>query len=166
MILVHGTQTSALSLVEEDRIQCNKEYNGTTWTAGGSLPSYRRLAAGSGTQTSALACRRMENLYQHASEEYDGTSWTAGGNLNTAREALAGSGSGTQTSALAFGGSGGPVTASTEAYDGTSWTTNGSLATARNALAGSRNSNFSFSFWRISSINRNRRIYRWTCSCN
>jgi hypothetical protein len=101
-----------------------------------------------------------------SSFEYDGTSWTAGGNLNTAREALAGSGSGTQTSSLAFGGSGGPVTASTEAYDGTSWTTNGSLATARNALAGSGTQTSGFSFWRISSINRNRRIYRWTNSCN
>jgi hypothetical protein len=35
----------------EKLLTATQEYNGTTWTAGGNLVTYRRLAAGSGTQT-------------------------------------------------------------------------------------------------------------------
>jgi hypothetical protein len=56
-----------------------EEYNGTTWTGGGSLATARRLLAGAGTQTAGLAFggELYQEFKQHSTEEYNGTSWTA-----------------------------------------------------------------------------------------
>jgi hypothetical protein len=118
-----------------------ENYNGTSWTASGTLTTARSVLAGAGTQTAALAfggtVHRATPAIQSATEEYDGSTWTVGGSLNTARQNLAGAG--TQTAALGFGGySGGPGdTGATETYNGTSWTTSpATLNTVRVNLAG------------------------------
>jgi hypothetical protein len=108
-------------------------YDGTSWTAGTSLPAGRFEASGTGTQTALLSAggnspETTDGL------EYDGTTWTTGGSLSTARRGLAGGG--LQTAAVVFGGSDGAPTAATEEYNGTSWTTSGSLNTARGDLNG------------------------------
>jgi len=117
-----------------------EEYDGTSWTSGGTMATARGSLAGCGTQTSALAFGGFispATPNTAATEEYDGSSWTSGGNLGTSRLNLAGAG--TQTSGLAFGGrDAAPVEekTATEEYDGTSWTSGGNLNTARFVLAG------------------------------
>jgi hypothetical protein len=136
-----GTQTAGLALVAI-YLQvvivntATEEYNGTTWTAGGSL-SCKICSRSSGIQTAALAFGGDVSgpPFTVTTEEYDGTSWTASNNLNTGRRDLAGAG--IQTAALAFGGNVPPETGATEEYDGTSWTTSpASLSTARQGLGG------------------------------
>jgi hypothetical protein len=93
-----------------------EEYNGSAWTAGGSLATARLGLAGCGIQTAALAVGATPTA-----EEYNGTSWTAGGVLNTPRTQIGTAG--IQTAALAFGGTPFPsVSAVTEEYDGSTWT--------------------------------------------
>jgi hypothetical protein len=80
-----------------------EEYDGTSWTAGGTLTTARQVLAGSrNTNSSFSFWWTLLRSFTNATEEYNGTTWTAGGILNTARTALAGAG--TQTAALAFGG--------------------------------------------------------------
>ena len=96
-----GTQTSALGFGGEVPTFLTEEYDGTSWTAGGTgVPSYRRGPAATGTQTAALCAGGGEPLTATAFI-YDGTSWTAVASMSQAREFL--SGAGTQTSSLAFG---------------------------------------------------------------
>ena len=120
-----------------------EEYNGTSWTSGGSLGTAKYGNVGCGTQTAALSLGGAStnpyvnlgpNSISNVTQEYDGTSWTSGGNypivITTAGAA------GTQTSALAFGGFGPSTTNSTNEYDGTSWTAGGNLGTARYEIMG------------------------------
>lgn len=109
------------------------EYDGTNWTAGGSLNTGARYISGAGTsQTNAIRVGGEEPP-SAATEEYNGSAWTVGGNLNTARHS--GAASGNQTDALYFGGN--PNRTDTEKYDGTSWTTTSALGTGREDMAGS-----------------------------
>jgi hypothetical protein len=65
-----------------------EEYDGSAWTAGGSLGTGRRSLAGAGIQTAGLAfagTSAVPTVLSTATEEYDGSTWTAGGALNTAR---------------------------------------------------------------------------------
>jgi hypothetical protein len=89
------------------------EYDGSTWTAGGNLPTPVGGLGGSGTQTATLA-------YSPATSLYDGTSWTSvPTSLNTPRSHL-GSTTTSSTAALAFGGLSAPgAVASTEEYTDT-----------------------------------------------
>jgi hypothetical protein len=81
-----------------------EEYDGSTWTAGGTLNTARRSLGGCGTQTAALGFGGDTPPATGATEEYDGSTWTSNPTgLNTAREVLAGP-VGTQTAALGFGG--------------------------------------------------------------
>jgi hypothetical protein len=60
------------------------EYDGSTWTAGGSLTTGRGLLGGAGLQTAGLAYGG--NLSPKTqTEEYNGATWTNGGSLNTGR---------------------------------------------------------------------------------
>ena len=115
------------------------EYDGSSFSAGGSLPLNKRYLAGFGTQTAALAVKGRTgpptNTELATSEEYDGSSWTAGGTASVVAQMTAGSG--TQTAGLAFGGTSPPYTNSTEEYNGSSWTTGGNLGTARANHSGS-----------------------------
>jgi len=121
-----------------------EEYDGTSWTSGGSLSTARSYLGGAGTQTSALAFGGLGPQGQTGSpgtvrtetEEYNGTSWTSGGPLGTAKYGVGSCG--TQTVALSFGGAStnpfinlGPNTISnvTQEYDGTTWTAGGNYPT-------------------------------------
>ena len=156
-----GTQTSGLSfggnignispVPVEDVSAVTEEYDGTAWTAGGTMATPRRDLAGAGTQTAGLAFGGMTSYpnWLNETEEYDGTSWTAGGNLATTRAYLGGCG--TQTSGLAFSGAYSDefafsVLKATEEYDGTSWTAGGNMGIARYDLgsAGTQASGLGF----------------------
>jgi hypothetical protein len=94
-----------------------EEYDGSTWTAGGTMNTARRRLGGAGTQTAALGFGGDSPIVA-ATEEYDGSTWTSNPTgLNTARDSLAGCG--IQTAALGFGGySPPPVTGATEEWLG------------------------------------------------
>jgi hypothetical protein len=73
-----------------------------SWATGNNMNTARRLLAGTGTQTEALAFGGYTTTESSATEEYNGSTWSPQTSLNTARYALAGAG--TQTAGLGFGG--------------------------------------------------------------
>jgi hypothetical protein len=147
-----GTQNAGLAFGGYCPVgTCTEEYNGTSWSVGGSLVGFGiglGDLAGAGTQNAALAFggsyRSGFCSAQSCTEEYDGTSWTAGGALSTARYYLAGAG--TQNAGLAFGGNGYVTVSCTEEYDGTSWSAGGALITGRYGLAGAGTQNAGLAF--------------------
>jgi hypothetical protein len=54
-----------------------EEYDGTSWTAGGSLGTARYQLGGAGIQTAALGFGGYSTVTTGATEEYDGSTWTA-----------------------------------------------------------------------------------------
>jgi hypothetical protein len=63
-----------------------EEYNGSTWTTGGTMNTARYQLGGTGTQTAALAFGGRDPV-SNATEEYDGSSWTTNpAIMNTARD--------------------------------------------------------------------------------
>ena len=117
-------------------------YDGTNWTASGSLNSGRALGAVSGSQTSALVSTGLTGPPSSPSpttntanvETWDGSSWTEVSNVNTQRYRVVGSGD--AGSGLIFAGTNYPSTAmsaKTESWNGTSWSEINDLSTAREA---------------------------------
>ena len=107
-----------------------EEYDGSSWTTGGSLSTGRGSASGSGSVPAAIVFGGTISPPSAVSEEYNGTSWTSGGALNEGRGSLRGGTQGPQTAAIAMGGS---SSNNTELYDGTSWTVSTNLGTPRNS---------------------------------
>ena len=147
-----GTQTSAIIFAGRPPSpfsSASYEYDGSSWTSGGTMGTGRRLPGGGGTQTSCRASGGVTNpstVYTANSEEYDGTSWSEGPNLNTARRDVAGSGA--NADAQRITGGSGPAAFSTksEAYDGTSWTEGPDLATGRQDSSPSMNASSNSTF--------------------
>lgn len=136
-----GTQTAALSFggtanpsTPSSPLTLTQEYNGSGWTAGGSMSQKRRSGIGFGIQTAALGSTGYTYPETNKTEEYDGSSWTAGGDYPVSQEL--GGGCGTQTAGLACGGGPGPSPSNiSNEYDGSSWTASpGTLNTARKGL--------------------------------
>ena len=108
----------------------SSEYNGTSWSAGGSLTTARYANYVCGTQTAALTWSGRNapgSLY--STEEYDGSSWSAGGTV-TSELKYGNSQMGTQSAALSAGSDVAPKN-QTEEYDGTAWTVGTNLITGR-----------------------------------
>jgi len=109
------------------------EYDGTDWTAGGSLPdigpAYQQ-AGGGGTQTAAVACGGYGDPPPGVANvvEYDGSSWSANPN-NLPASNYGQAGDGTSTALWIAGGY--LVTTATLEFDGTSFTSSGAFASAR-----------------------------------
>ena len=120
-----GTQTAALSMGGDNGSGGDGtdvfSYNGTSWTAGTSLPIAKKGCGGAGSQTAALIFGGGTT----STLLWNGTSWTTSPNsMATLRSQF--SGCGTQTSALAAGGfpdpypgSGPGATTATEEWTGT-----------------------------------------------
>jgi hypothetical protein len=116
-----GTQTAALCFGGQipsppGITDATEEYDGSTWTAGGNLPSIRAYNRGAGTQTSTLGFGGSDPSGNISNTIlYDGTSWaTTSGTLGTPRGELGGTG--TSSLALAAGGDG--ASTATEEYTG------------------------------------------------
>ena len=97
-------------------------YDGSAWSAIGSLSGIARQASASaGTTTAALVVGGDNASTVNAlSEQYDGTSWTTASNLSTARDWLSGPvgpGSSAPTSVFAGGNDGTANVAVTEEYN-------------------------------------------------
>ena len=116
-----------------------EEYDGTSFTAGGDLNTYRYTLGGAGSQTAGLGFGGYvypPSVSTNATEEYDGSSWTSVNNMADARQAMASFG--TQTAAIAATGypRGSPAVSTTLSYDGTNWTTLSSPANVNTARTG------------------------------
>ena len=121
------------------------EYNGTTWGTGGNSNSPRRVMAGAGVQTSALAFSGSLNPNNpgfppsdsNKNESYNGTSWTneTGMPYNSGGSSGAGT---SETAILGFGGGVAPTYTSTNtiSWNGSSWTAENAMNTASYALGG------------------------------
>ena len=116
------------------------EYDGSSWTAGGSLTaSAGQARTGHGVLTAGGAVagyKTSGNAVINNYEQYDGTSFTEQADLNTARQTLSAAGS--TTAALAAGGTTSVGPGSTqegltnvESYNGSSWTETTENNTAR-----------------------------------
>ena len=100
-----GTQTSALAVNSPPNI--TEEYNGSSWTSGGTTNTARPGISLSGTSnTDALAFGGNPAI--SSAESYDGTSFAASADLATGRSNIGGVGTG--PAALAFGGTNNPPT--------------------------------------------------------
>ena len=126
-----------------------EEYNGTCWSAGGSVTTLGgQECFGTGTQTAGLWMGGYDTTpgghIKTSSEEYDGTSWTAGGTLTTKRRG--GASAGTQTAAILYAGTNGFVpggpgsvrTANCQEYNGTAWTNSSDIDVTMVVPAGSK----------------------------
>ena len=105
-----------------------EDYDGSSWTAGGALPSQVRGMANAGTQTAALSGAGFIGApppyVTNLTNTYDGSTWTGGGVTNKARGFNGGCG--TETAALCIGGADDlpwmNTLANVEQYNGTAWT--------------------------------------------
>jgi hypothetical protein len=103
------------------------EFNGTSWSSGGSMTFSRRNNGGTGTAAAPLAY--WGDNSPDTTEEYNASTnvWVAGGTLPGGTGVIfMGSGAGTQTSALAVGGQeffSGLALETSWIYNGTAWNT-------------------------------------------
>jgi hypothetical protein len=146
-----GTQTAGLAFAGQTSVLTSvvtntEEYNGSGWSAGGSVNTARGNLAGTGTQTAGLFSSGNTggppigaSLSSNV-EEYNGSTWTEVNNVSTARADHAGAGP--QTSTFIAGGVISPttITTSTEEYDGTNWTSGGVMPAAREYFSGTGDS--------------------------
>jgi hypothetical protein len=97
-------------------------YNGTAWTAGGSLPTTTFRAGAAGTQTAGLLFSGTTDGSTNLTTTfgYDGSSWSTRPNMATARQSIgAGGVSSPSTAAIGAGGYVSPgTTAATEEFTG------------------------------------------------
>ena len=107
------------------------EFDGSSFSNGGSLNTARRYNAGAGAASTAGITFGGGNPgpYVAITESYDGSTFTEVADLNTARNYLGAAG--TQTAAIAAGGSTGSDVANVELWDGSSWTETTDINTAR-----------------------------------
>jgi hypothetical protein len=112
-----GIQTAGLVFGGYTTVVVNntEEYDGSAWTAGGSLNTAREGVTGAGTQTAGLAFGGLITVAVSNTEQYDGSNWISASPRATAK--YFSGGAGTQTSGLAFGG--GSYTTATEEWTGT-----------------------------------------------
>lgn len=102
-----GTQTAGLIFAGWDenynKTNVTEEYNGTSWTSGGTYGTPAQALASFGTQTAAIgAGGETSNTYS-----YDGSSWTAETSLSISR--TGNSGTGTTSAGLSIGGNAAPA---------------------------------------------------------
>ena len=127
-------------------------YDGTSWTAAGSMGTYRRqrmLGAGSstaglfagGSTASPVAANKSDKT-----ETWNGSSWTEVNELNQASYTNSAGRCGTSTSAIKAGGIIGSPTPETfsdtnESWNGTNWSEEAELNTGRRSQGGTGTSN-------------------------
>ena len=136
-----GTQTAGLAFngsIFSAADRQTEEYNGTSWSIGGTPLSNSNYSNfdGSGTQNDAMLLGSVYGTGQ--SQNYNGSLWIVGGTMSNNLGFSGQAGASVNTS-LAFGGYDSNLndnTTCTEEYNGTSWSSGGALATGRMSLAG------------------------------
>ena len=119
-----GTQTAGLIFGGEapSLTGVTEEYNGSSWTNGGTCPATKSDMHSTGTQTAALWGGGSPS--SSGSYLYNGTAWTGTGAMTFAGRDFTGGGVGISTAALQIGGfiSPGSLSATMQTFDGSSWT--------------------------------------------
>jgi len=141
-----GTQGAALCVGFSTPGTTSLEYDGSSWTSGGTLNNKRsgQKPGGWGTQTAALLASGRQTppaTIISNTETYDGSTWTETG-ASVITPVKRTSGSTASPSSLGIMAGGGDVVGSndastgTQGWDGTAWSAQPSLATARINAAG------------------------------
>jgi hypothetical protein len=143
-----GTQTAALSISGQPSspgvaaTTATNEYDGSAWTAGGSLAagaaSYGGASATKGSQTASLYWGGYNPTpapagHRTTVSSYNGSSWTAQSAFPGFSSTGYSSGAGTETAALGIGGA--TVTNTYESDASYNWTAGGALPQGRYATA-------------------------------
>jgi len=139
-----GTQTAGLAANGYDGtayLNNSNEYDGTSWTAGGTVPVSWSGRGTGGIQTSAIIFGGTDGgspfpaSGQSQSDEYNGSTWTTVASLPSGRIYPSGAGNTSADNVRAMGGRlaspAGTPTAEHNIYDGTVWSTQPSITTAR-----------------------------------
>jgi hypothetical protein len=118
--LVAGGGPGATTLTSQ-----SEEYDGSTWTAGGTLNAARNDNAGNGTQTAALmAGGRPAGSYPTGArnaETYNGTSWTSVSDAPPSTAVFVWAMTGVSTASIGVGAAG-PSPIFAVYWDGSTWT--------------------------------------------
>jgi len=123
-----GTGTTTTGIIAGGRdvggsyLTTTEEYNGFTFSTGGSLNTGRGVLRLAGAEYAGLSYGGDTGGTSAVTEEYNGTAWTGSNALNTGVDMHAGCG--TQDAALSFQGD--PI-AAVEEYNGSSWTAQNSM---------------------------------------
>ena len=100
-----GTSTAALAIGGAPVLTSSEEYDGSSWTAGGTLNTGFQAGSASGTQTAALAFAGFPAPAKSVvTQSYDGTSWSTKPDMGTGRYFSNLGPIGTNTAALCAGG--------------------------------------------------------------
>ena len=127
-----GTQTAALAHgghynSPSVRYKVAEEFDGSSWTNGGTSTNAHDGTANLGTLTAAASCGGYDGSPTNKTEEYNGTSFSTANDMPYSAYQLTASGS--QTAGFVFGGGYPSVTTSAN-YDGTNWTSGPALVQA------------------------------------
>ena len=116
-----------------------EEYNGVSFSAGGTIPVTQNQTNGGnqgfGSLTAALVTGGApgSGIIYNWARSYDGSTWSTENTLSNSRGTAAATG--TLTAGVVFAGYGPPIPPgrlnATEEFDGTNWTSGGSLSTPR-----------------------------------
>jgi hypothetical protein len=106
-----------------------EEWDGSSWTAGGSLGTGGYSGAGTGLQTAAVRMGAPSTSNNTVTENYDGSTWSTSGTIPVSKSAH--TATGTQTSALMFAGIPAPVATTTLSYDGSVYAAAPSMAISK-----------------------------------
>ena len=134
-----GTQTAAVAAggfrtpPPSGDLSSVEEFNGSTWTGGGALPSARDQNASAGTESAGLTFGGAPGNLT-TTDKYNGSTWTSTGALSNGRRGLGGAG--TQTAGLAFGGIYPGTRNITEEFNGTSWASGGTMTKQASNIGG------------------------------
>ena len=137
-----GTATAGLAIAGHDGTASptsTSEWDGSSWSAGGTVNAGGIGSSGNGTQTAAWLAGSGEPPLRPntATEEYNGSAWTSvPGALNTGRGYSGGSGPQTDGSFLG-GGTPSPGYNNTETYNGTAWSNSNTLTVPMSMIANS-----------------------------
>tara|TARA_R110000824_G_scaffold29845_3_gene98868 strand:+ start:619 stop:1554 length:936 start_codon:yes stop_codon:yes gene_type:complete len=114
----------------------SEEYNGSSWSAGGTSGRARYGNRIVGTVTSALAVGGYDGNYRNWTDEYNGSTWSTGSNLPGGYQDAwhGGAGGGTSEISTVFGGY--RYSGKTYEYNGSSWSTMSNFSTARQGVTG------------------------------
>jgi hypothetical protein len=117
-----GTQTAAVSAggrTSTTDLANTEEWNGSAWTAGGTLGTARYQFAGSGVESAGIVFGGFSGPAVTGSTElYNGSTWTAGANMTTARRIIGSSTAAPSSASLVFGGLAPATSNATEEWTG------------------------------------------------
>ena len=102
--MITGTTTSAVSIANYPPFGC-EEFDGSSWTAGGTPNVADYSKAHTGTSSSAALVAGRDSAPREQCESYNGTTWATSPNVTTGRASMGtGRGVNPTATALAFGG--------------------------------------------------------------